>query len=337
MPPGVRARWKAVVAGAPIPAGVLVWIPRLARIAAWLGVIAIIVLSLVPGEWRPSTGMGKPLEHAVAYALAAASLTIANRSGWRQVMFLVVLAGVLEIGQIWVPGRDAKPTDFLASAAGAVFGFAFGSLGFGWMQRMADRRWMNEAVALAKPSQLAGHATVVAVGAGAAAASILAAHGAAGWLGAGLALIVLAIAAVDGKRFLIPDSLNAAAFALGVVYAIVQGYGDAGPVLADAALRALVLALLFLGLRLFYARLRGKQGIGLGDVKLAAVAGVWLDWSAMPIAVEIAAVSALAAYGLRCYVLRRRPRSTGRLPFGLFFAPAIWVAWLLQTAVLPRW
>ena len=68
--------------------------------------------------------------------------------------------------------------------------------------------------------------------------------------------------------------------------------------------------------------------MGLGDVKLAAVAGAWLEWVDLPIAVDIAAISALAA------ALIRRVRGDGfdpqaKLPFGAFFAPAIWICWLL--------
>jgi leader peptidase (prepilin peptidase)/N-methyltransferase len=161
------------------------------------------------------------------------------------------------------------------------------------------------------------------------------APGAAGWFGAGLALLMLAIAVVDGQRFLIPDSLNAAALTLGIVRCVVLEQGAAA--LADAALRTASLALLFLVLRLMYQRLRGRQGIGLGDVKLAGVAGAWLGWSILPIAVEIAALSALCVYALRRYILRRPLRSTSRVPFGLYFAPAIWIGWLLQTMVPAAW
>ena len=45
-----------------------------------------------------------------------------------------------------------------------------------------------------------------------------------------------------------------------------------------ALLRGAVLALLFLGAARRYRRLRGRDGIGLGDVKLAGVAGAWLGW-----------------------------------------------------------
>ena len=48
-----------------------------------------------------------------------------------------------------------------------------------------------------------------------------------------------------------------------------------------------------------YRRIRGRDGIGLGDVKLAGVAGVWLDWWVLPVAIEIAALAALAVYAMR--------------------------------------
>lgn len=164
-------------------------------------------------------------------------------------------------------------------------------------------------------------------------ASVMAGPGATGWFGAGLAVLMLTVAVIDGRFFLIPNPLNAAALLLGLVDAAVLGQGDLAAV-AEAVLRAAVLAGAFLALRWLFARLRGRQGIGLGDVKLAAVAGSWLDWPVMPIAVEIAALSALFVYALRRYGLRHRLPPNGRLPFGLYFAPAIWVGWLLQVTWL---
>jgi leader peptidase (prepilin peptidase)/N-methyltransferase len=107
--------------------------------------------------------------------------------------------------------------------------------------------------------------------------------------------------------------------------------------MAAAALRGGVLALLFLGLRVAYRELRGREGIGLGDVKLAVVAGAWLGWLIIPIAVELAAVAGLATYLVQRYWLGRSLQLHSRLPFGLFFAPAIWLGWLLETSVAPRW
>lgn len=191
--------------------------------------------------------------------------------------------------------------------------------------------------ALLKVRGLTAGALIVAAAGAAIAASIIAAPGLGGWFGAALALLMLAIAAVDFRRFIIPDSLNAVGLALGLVCSATLGAGEAVGALAAAAVRAAVLAAVFYALRALYARLRGRDGIGLGDVKLAAVAGAWLDWSIMPIAVEIAAVSALCAYGIRQYLSRRPLRASNLLPFGLFLAPAIWICWLLQATVLANW
>ena len=155
-----------------------------------------------------------------------------------------------------------------------------------------------------------------------------------GVLGAGLAVLMVVIAGVDARRFIIPDELTAAALALGLVYAAIGETDEWAQAIAWSALRGAVPAAAFLGVRAVYDRLRGREGIGLGDVKLAGVAGVWLDWSIIPIAIEIAAVAALGAYLIRHFWLRRSVRPTTRLPFGLFLAPAIWVGWLLETTLL---
>jgi leader peptidase (prepilin peptidase) / N-methyltransferase len=151
-----------------------------------------------------------------------------------------------------------------------------------------------------------------------------------GLLGAGLGLLMLAIAVVDARRFIVPNELVLAALALGFVHASVEETDGILRALAAAALRGAVLGLLFWCLRELYFRWRGREGLGLGDVKLAAAAGVWLDWPALPIAIEIAALGALALYVLGHALGRRRIHAATRLPFGLFLAPAIWLAWLMQ-------
>jgi len=176
--------------------------------------------------------------------------------------------------------------------------------------------------------------TIVIAGVAGIAASVLLLPDARGVAGGGLALLMIAIAVVDARRFIIPDELTIAALALGFVHAALLDTDAILQSLATAALRGAVLALAFWGLRIAYGRLRGREGIGLGDVKLAGVAGVWLDWATMPVAVEIAALAALAVYAVRRFRGGRSVRRTIRLPFGLFFAPAIWIGWLLES-ILP--
>jgi len=155
-----------------------------------------------------------------------------------------------------------------------------------------------------------------------------------GAAGAGLALLMVAIAAIDARRFIIPDELSAAALALGLGHAALQADDSVAAALGFAALRGAALGLAFWSLRLLYRRMRGQEGLGLGDVKLACVAGVWLDWPAIPVAIEIAALSALAVCAVRYFRDGRSFRATTKMPFGLFFAPAIWLAWLLGATLL---
>jgi leader peptidase (prepilin peptidase)/N-methyltransferase len=183
----------------------------------------------------------------------------------------------------------------------------------------AVRRWTSIQVAT-------GIAAVVGV-----TASLVAAPNVQGMAGAGLALIMIAIAVVDARRFIIPDDLNIAALALALVNATFGGNEPAVAAIVSAVVRGCALSLAFLGLRVIYHQLRKRDGLGLGDVKLAGVAGAWLGWQTMSIAVEIAAVSALIVYLGRQRALRRPLRSTSHLPFGLFLAPAIWLGWLIET------
>ena len=164
--------------------------------------------------------------------------------------------------------------------------------------------------------------------------SIWAAPGVPGWLGAGLALIMLAIATIDARWFIIPNELSAAGFALALINAAVLAPDGIAAAVGMALLRGAVVALLFLALRMLYRRVRGRDGIGLGDVKLAGVMGAWLGWVTIPIAVEIAALSAIAVYLFR-HTARGRPLDrTLKFPFGLFLAPSIWLCWLFEVTVL---
>jgi leader peptidase (prepilin peptidase) / N-methyltransferase len=157
-----------------------------------------------------------------------------------------------------------------------------------------------------------------------------------GFLGACLAVLMVTIAVIDWRSFIIPDALNAAGFCLGLVHSLVQQPDGMLLAVALAVVRGAALALLFLTIRHGYARTRGRQGLGLGDVKLAGVAGAWLDWSTMPIAIEIAAFAALAIYASWQLVLGRPISATSRLPFGFFFAPAIWICWLIEATLLAQ-
>lgn len=159
-------------------------------------------------------------------------------------------------------------------------------------------------------------------------ASLVAAPGAEGLYGAFLAALMLAIAANDARHYRIPNELTGAAFALALLRAVAFAPETGAEALLWPVVRAVAVALPLLLLMLLYRRWRGRDGLGLGDVKLAAVGGAWLDLATVAAVIELAALLAIGGYLANASLQRKALRATAFLPFGLFLAPAIWIGWL---------
>jgi leader peptidase (prepilin peptidase)/N-methyltransferase len=76
--------------------------------------------------------------------------------------------------------------------------------------------------------------------------------------------------------------------------------------------------------RSFYAWLRQSEGLGLGDVKLAAGIGAWLPIDAIPLCFGLATSSALLTVTI-AHLRGRSVMRTTRIPFGAFLCPALWI------------
>jgi leader peptidase (prepilin peptidase)/N-methyltransferase len=142
---------------------------------------------------------------------------------------------------------------------------------------------------------------------------------------------MLAIAAIDARRFTIPDLLSLPAIVAGLVASgsvLDPGHGQL--VSVDHALGALAGGAGFWVVREGYRRLRGREGLGLGDVKLAAAAGAWTGWYDLPNVVLLAAATALSLAVAQALVRRRSLAASERIAFGAFLAPAIWIVWALR-------
>jgi leader peptidase (prepilin peptidase) / N-methyltransferase len=143
-----------------------------------------------------------------------------------------------------------------------------------------------------------------------------------------MALITL----VDLRHFIIPDLLSLPAIPVGVAAsAVAVPGGDWLAGFTRGAAGALIGGGAFYLLRASYFRVRRVEGLGLGDVKLAAVAGAWLGPSALAPACLAASLSAIAALLLQAAISGRRALHPSRtLPFGAFIAPVILVFWVLR-------
>ena len=144
---------------------------------------------------------------------------------------------------------------------------------------------------------------------------------------------LLTLALVDLAALRLPDIMTWPLCAAGIV---VAGFRLGGPAMApgfdpdalrDHLLGAAAGYAALAGLAAAYRRLRAREGLGLGDAKLAACAGAWLGWRALPLVVLIACGLAFAWVAVRL-ATRGRSTLTEPLAFGAPLAAALWICWL---------
>lgn len=134
---------------------------------------------------------------------------------------------------------------------------------------------------------------------------------------------LLAAALIDRRTLLLPDLVSLPLAAAGILAALL-GLAPASP------LGALAGALLGLGglatVAELYRRLRGREGLGMGDAKLLAAAGAWLGPEPLPWVLLLGALGALAA--AIATGAWRRPAEP--LPFGPWLALGFWAVLVLE-------
>jgi VanZ family protein len=96
---------------------------RIAKIASWTLAAAIIILSVVPPSLRPETGVPHEIEHFMMYAVTGFAFGVAYELRYATLaIFLVLFAGLVEIAQLFVPGRHARLSDFIVDALAMCVG-----------------------------------------------------------------------------------------------------------------------------------------------------------------------------------------------------------------------
>jgi leader peptidase (prepilin peptidase)/N-methyltransferase len=126
---------------------------------------------------------------------------------------------------------------------------------------------------------------------------------------------LLLLAVIDLRSRTLPDALTLPLIAAGLAEAALVP----GETPADRLIGAALGYAAFAGLAALYRRLRGREGLGLGDAKLLAAGGAWLGWAALPMIVLLAATAALAAA-----FISGRTRAGSLIAFGPWLAAAIW-------------
>ena len=107
----------------------------LLRIIAWLLTAAVTFATLGPAWLRPHSELGQDGEHALAFVLVGLAFGLAYPQ--RRLLTAgtaVVLIGVLELLQLWMPGRHARLEDFIVDALAACAGIAIAAT-LDWLVR----------------------------------------------------------------------------------------------------------------------------------------------------------------------------------------------------------
>jgi len=144
------------------------------------------------------------------------------------------------------------------------------------------------------------------------------------WAGCGLGWALLVLAWIDARHFVLPDVITLPLLLAGLA----EAFFLEPERLTDRALAAALAYTALWALALAYRRLRGRDGLGLGDAKLLAAGGAWLGTAPLPYAMLAGALLGLGwAGGMRLRGVA--VSATTRLPFGPFLAAGIWLAWLL--------
>ena len=146
----------------------------------------------------------------------------------------------------------------------------------------------------------------------------------------GLGWTMLAIAVSDARRFIVPDVLSLPAVPAGVLAAPLIDAGRAASIvfLEHIAAAALGAGALY-AIRKGYEVTRGREGLGLGDVKLAAVAGAWTGLAGLGHVLLAGCLLALGGVLVMHAGRLGALRGSTQIAFGVFLAPAIWLVWCL--------
>src|SRR4030095_15580622 len=94
-------------------------------ISAWISIFSLAMLSLLPADDAPQTGLPNLVNHFIAYAGSSLITVAAYQRKLRSDTIIIAIccyAGILEFLQHLAPGRHPAVEDFAASAIGAVCG-----------------------------------------------------------------------------------------------------------------------------------------------------------------------------------------------------------------------
>jgi leader peptidase (prepilin peptidase)/N-methyltransferase len=186
----------------------------------------------------------------------------------------------------------------------------------GWLLNRGRCRFCDGAIGIRYP--------LIEIGAGAIAVwSFAVLPGWLAWASCGLGWTLLAMSLIDARHLYLPNRLTLPLIPAGLAVA----WAVDPDKLLGHGVGAVAGYTLVLVLAETYRRLRGREGIGMGDAKLLAAAGAWVSWQGLPSIIILAAGASLLV-ALVHAALTRRSMMQHEFPFGPYLSLALWLVWL---------
>lgn len=132
--------------------------------------------------------------------------------------------------------------------------------------------------------------------------------------------VLMVLAFIDWRTFEIPNGLNAAIAVLGLVQLVFDLQNWKLYVIGAFSVSLFFLLLWFL---------TAGKGLGFGDVKLMAAAGLLLGWQRILLAMIVGSVA-----GAIIHIIRMKHGAGRRLAFGPYLAAGIWLSALLGNQLI---
>jgi leader peptidase (prepilin peptidase)/N-methyltransferase len=144
----------------------------------------------------------------------------------------------------------------------------------------------------------------------------------------GCALIVLFV--VDWQHQILPNPITLPGIAIGVLCSLAAPPGVTSSLVGAAAGGGFPFLIAEI-----YFRVRGREGMGMGDFKMLAMVGAFLGWPLIWVALLLACFLGVLIGGGALLVARRDMAT--RIPFGTFIAAAALICTLWEPGVLALW